>query len=179
MIDNTLYKVVRDELLAQLSRYGQPTWRVKQNYQPTQQGDTGIGTIYFHKITDTRYGWLQRADAWDMTEEEMRHIESQQIETTLQVSGVLLETADNTSGMLTGDMVKLAAQAFQSDTMMQAMRARGLGVLRVRDVRTIQVVNDQGNFEPSPSFDVVLTHRDTYEEIIAIVNTREINIHAV
>lgn len=176
MIDNDLYVIVRTQLLAQLARYGQPTWDVQQAFQPEQQGDnpTDQPCLYFHALPDYRYGWPQRKDIWSPLSGIMEHRESQQMEKTLQFNGVMQDTADNVSGLIVADMLKLAAQAFQSDTMMAAMRAQGLGVLRISQIRNVPIQNEQGNFAMNPSFDVVLTHRDDFEHVIGVVNAREV-----
>jgi len=60
MNDNSIIKVLRDVLLAGLAANGQASVAVQQAYQSTQQGANTDPSVYFFKVSDNRYGFVER-----------------------------------------------------------------------------------------------------------------------
>lgn len=152
---------------------------VKQGNQPSSQGVPSGPTVFFFIVANKRYGFPERSTEWDETDEVMRATVSEVIETTLQFNAIAPQFPANDFALTPGDILKAAASILQSDSALADLRRDGLGVLRVQDIRTGYTKDDKGEFMANPSFDIVVTHRDTTSEIIGIVNAREVNIHRV
>lgn len=152
---------------------------IKQAQQPTAQG-TPIATTYFGQvITERRYGFEQFAEVWNPLTEQFDTFQSQQIETVVQfgVSGPQ-NPALLTENSLP-DLVRALASAIQSERCRTALRAAGVGLQRVRDIRIVYAIDDRNQHEASPSVDVTLTHRDTYIDTLPAVTAREVVIFRV
>lgn len=180
MRDNLLAEAVR-ETLVEIFNSRTVVAQVLQAYQPRQQGLEPGNVVYFqHLPMDKRYGWPQMIDRWNEDEQQFEHVESQQMESTFQFTATAEEQDPASSAQWTpGDLLKAAAAAFQSDLALELLRARGIGVERVRDIRIGYPENDRGQFEQSPSFDIVFTHRDDTLDIRKPIEATELLINRV
>lgn len=207
MKDNRLLREVRAVLLAGLADQGLSSVAVKQSFQPTNQGANEGPTVYLSKIADRRYGFLRRNDAWGYTQTTitnpdtglpilnpdtgepitaegdlaMIHTEIQQYETTLQANAFWIVDPATMSDytMTASDLANAAAAILQSDATREALRAKGIGMLPVEDVRNPYFVDDKERFEASPSFDFTLTHRQVIISTSPVVVSFEGNFKRV
>ena len=106
-----------------------------RNYQPTQQGAYTTPTVYFFKITDRRYGHTKRRDAWNALTGMFDHVEVQKYESTYQFSAQVPQDPAATSALTESDVLNLVSSIMQSDAILSAFQAAGVGILRVTDVR--------------------------------------------
>ena len=151
----------------------------KQANQPTQQGINTGPTVYFYKIGDHRYGFLRRDDVWDEDTLTMVHTEIQQYETTFQVSCLVLQNPSNPYLYTASDLVNEVAAIMQSDKTRAILATENVGILRVTDVANPYFVDDRDQFEANPSFDFVLTHKQTRVTTDPVVESWELNINRV
>jgi hypothetical protein len=181
MRDNELIIAVRAAVLARLSAtsYGLGFLGLKQNYQPTQQGVPSAACLFMHKLFDKRIGSPQRKEQWNEELEQFDYIESEQLETTFQFTARAPQDPANDTELTPADYLKAAARALQSDPVLISLRSSGVGVLRIGDIRGGFAINDQGNFQEEPSFDVTFTHRNTTTDTLAPVVSREVIINRV
>jgi len=179
MRDVLLDSLVRSALLSRLADYGYGAVAVKKNFQPTQQGAPSGLAILFAKLFDVRHGSPQRLEVWNAASQQFDYVESIQVETTYQFSAMAARDPADLDALTATDYLKAAAAAVQSDNMLAALRAQGVGVLRVREIRNTPVVNEKGEFAENPTFDVVLTHRDAYTDVLPAVVASEVNINRV
>jgi hypothetical protein len=171
---------LRTALLAQLARYGvDDATEVVQANQPTSQGAPSGPAILFAKLFDGMVGWPQRKDVYNAETGLFDHVESQQVATTYQFSALARVASDDLTSPSAADLLGAAGAALRSDTMMAALRGKGVGVLRVGEIRNTPVQNEQGEYESNPSFDVVLTHRVAYVETVPALAAREVNIQRI
>lgn len=141
-----------------------------RNYQQTQQGATTGPTVYFVKISDKRYGQTKRKDTYNTTPADFTHTERQAYETTYQFSAWVPQTPSDVNVLTESDILNAVSGIMQSDTILQAFRAAGVGIQRITEVRNPYVVDDRNRFEAVPSFDIVFTHsRDVVSTIPAVV----------
>lgn len=178
MRDNEIIIAIRAALIGRLQTRGIVA-EVLQAYQPTQQGMAEGAAIYLHKIADRRYGFPERRDVYNPATLQFDSLESSQMESTWQFSANVPQNPADDAQLTNADVVKAAAFAFQSDTVLGALRQAGLGVLRITSIRTLQVVDDRGNFQANPSFDVTFTHRDSTLDVTPVVDTQEVIINRV
>ena len=136
--------------------------------QPTQQGIPTAPTVFFFKVSDKRYGFLQRTDRWDTLLQEMVHTELQPYETTFQVSTLVLQSPATPNQYTASDLCNEVSSIMQSDNARDILYNNNIGILRVTDISNGYFVDDRDNFEASPSFDFVLTH---YQERISVGNS--------
>lgn len=171
-------------LLAMLADYfaavGVADVEVIQAQQPTQQGQYTGDALYFQRLHERRYGWPQRLDVFDQASLTFVHGESTQYEVTYQFNAYIAPPQNGEIPARTpADILRVASMAFQSDRGMAPLRAAGLGVLRVTDLRLSYATNEQGQFEPEPSFDVTMTYRNTLTDQVGLVTETELNIFRV
>jgi hypothetical protein len=67
----------------------------------------------------------------------------------------------------------------QSDEAIQALKASGLQILRITDIRQIYFVDDKGRHEAMPSFDFVITHKNVTITSDPIINKFTAGLHPV
>lgn len=153
---------------------------IRQGQQPTTQGTPSTTTYYGQIIPpERRYGFEQFAEIWNPATEQFDTFQSQQIETVIQFGASGPQDPSNLTQDTLPDLVRALASAIQSERCRLALRAAGIGLLRVRDVRIVYALDDKNQHEASPSVDVTLTHRDTYIDTLPAVTAREVVIFRV
>lgn len=157
MTDNDLFGLVRRVILAGLVARGLNGWDVARSFEPEQSGQNTAPTVYLFKIGDRRHGSPSQSDKWDETPGIMRRIITQQMETTMQAAVRMDERTDEFA-LTPSDALLMVADIIQTDEGLAAMRAAGVGILRIADVRNSYNVNDRNQFAADPSFDFVLTY---------------------
>lgn len=164
MTDNQLFALVRTAVLAGLAAREMTGWKVARSFQPTQQGANTAPTVYLFKLLDKRVGspWTH----YEYNEELMRMdaTDERVYLTTFQASVLMDETTDP-EALTPGDAAVEVAAILQSDEALAALRAECVGIVRVGDVVNSYNVNDRGQFQASPSFDFVLSHKRRRESV--------------
>lgn len=178
MTDNELIRafwpILKDGLIAA----GYTDVVSKQANQPTQQGTNTPPTVYFYKVGDKRYGFLRRDNVWNTVDGIMEHIEEQWYETTFQMSALVIQNPSNPE-YTASDLVNETAAIMQSDKTREQLLIKGIGILRVTEVRNPYFTDDRDRFEASPSFDFVLTHKQTRVTTDPVIESFEFNIKRV
>lgn len=155
---------------------------VKQAYQPTQQGTPVENTVLLHKIGDHRYGYPLRKDEWIPDTDGsgvMTHTESQWYETTFQIDALAIQSPSNVTSLTASDIVNYVAAILQSDTALGALKAQGVGILRITEIRNVPFVDDRDRFEYHPSFDFTLTHEQVIISESPVISIEDFNIARV
>lgn len=185
MFDNQLIALVRQIILDQEVDANIPGTPVKQAFQPTQQGVNTGPTSYFYKIGDKRIGLPQRSDVWRPDDPNnpqgdglMIHTEIQEYQTTFQISVLSTQDPTNISQLTASDIVNLVCYIMQSQKTVIALAAAGVGILNVSDVRNPYFLDDRQRNEANPSFDFILTHKQTVSYFENIMDA-EFNILTV
>lgn len=168
MTDNQLAILIRAQLLAGLTRQGYSTLPVIAAYQPTTEGRVTEATIYFFPLPDNRYGWQHRKRTVDIDAGTITTTEGQWIESGFQFYALAPQDPTNLTLPTAKDLVNLAAMICNSEPFIQGMRAGGAGVQRVTQIRNPFFVNDQGQFESSPSFDIIISHKRSISEVTPV-----------
>lgn len=160
-----LITAVRSALLALLPERGIAA-QVKQSYQPVKTGTPSGLTIFIHEVSKVQH-WTQYLDRWNG--DSFDHVESTQIESTLQFS---VSEGD-------ADTLSSVAYVLQSDRGRALLRASGIGIQRASTVRTLYTIDDSEDHEKDPTLDIVFTHRDEFVSSLPAVVAEEININRV
>lgn len=177
MTDNQLAILFRAQLLAGMARHGYATLPVIASYQPTTEGRATKAALYFFPLLERRYGWQGRKRL--VGQETITTTETQIIESAFQVFALAPQDPTNLSLPTAKDLVNSAAMVCNSQVFSQAMNRQGVGVQRITQVRNPFFVNDQGQFEPSPSFDVTLSHKRQISEVTPVAKDVTLSIHRV
>lgn len=179
MNDNQLFAAIIPIIAAGLTACGLSGIAIKQAFQPTQQGANTVPTCYLQKLPDRRYGSPQRRDTFDPLEQEFAHTETQFYETTFQVNALATQNPSNLASVTPTDILRAASYALQCDAGILALKQAGLGVLRITDIRNLQINDDRDRFESSPSFDFTLTHQQVIVSTVPLVVSSELNVKRV
>lgn len=180
MLDNNQIKVFKPALDAGFAAIGHGEIVTKQNYQPTTQGVDDGPTLYFVKLPmDKRYGWPQRT--YVLSDDGTHYVTTsrQFMESTWQFMGIFRQTAENTDGLTASDVANLGAGVLQHEDTLAALAEHGLTVLRITQVRNMQVVNGEGEFEANPNFDFVLLHEQVTVTTTPVATARSFGIKNV
>jgi len=177
MNDLALFTLIKSILDTSLAANDLDDVIVTQDYQAEQQGRMTARTLYLHKIADNRYGYPLKEDLFD--DEDFIHRETNNQETTFQVSAYVPVNPASTTELTAGDLAAIAAQIMQSDVALAALKAQNVGIYRITQVRQIFIRNEYDRNEASPSFDFVLTHKRVFETRTPKVSSYEIGIHHV
>lgn len=153
--------------------------KLARNYQATQQGAATGPYVYFFKVGDHRYGHVERCDVYDTDLEVFTHTESQIYETTYQFSAWIPQTPGDVTSLTESDILNAVSGIMQSDTILAAFRAAGVGIQRVTEVRNPYFTDDRDLFEAVPSFDIILTHKRVTVTTLPAVVTYEARINRV
>lgn len=96
-------------------------------------------------------------------------------ETVVQVTG----QADEGGTMFASDMVAWAAALFTLDPVIDGLAAKGVGVLRIVDVRQPHRRDDRDELNIAPSFDLTLRHHRTLKIPVPAVTDIRAGIYRV
>lgn len=171
MTDNPLIVLFSSQLEAASAAAGW-NYEVIQNYQPTQEGIPTAPIIFFEKLFDKAYGWAHsqfdknpvRPPNWELN--GFVATEEQWMETTFQVSALVIQDVDDLTLPTASDVALYVRQYITARVTQDILRAGGASILRVTDIRNPKFTDDRGLFEANPNFDVVLQHRSRLAIII-------------
>lgn len=176
--EKQLFKIIGDILVAGFAASSSPVnpIDVKQAAQPTQQGIPTGPTIFMTKLPDYRYGSRGMQDTWDEDAQKKFHTETQQYESTFQLNCLATQNPADLEQPGAIDILNYAAYIMQSDATIRTLRSSGIGIERVTQVRQIAFKDDRDQFEYSPSFDFVLTHKQIVTSEIDVLQSVEFDI---
>lgn len=150
-----------------------------RKYQPRQQGAATGPIVYFFKVGDHNHGSPQRRETYNEAEVIFGQTQQQLVETTYQFAAWIPQDPANTSALTESDVLNIVSAIMQSDALITAFRAAGVGIQRVTDIRNPYFVDERNRFEAEPTFDIVLTHYRILSSTLPAVDTFEANISRV
>jgi len=159
MFDNALIALIISTLIAGEETAGISGTPIKQAFQPTLQGVNSEPTAYLHKLGDRAIGYPKWEDTWNADTELMDHVETQQYETTFQISALSTQDPNNTAQYTASDILNLIRSIIQSQASVATFEAQNVGILRVTEIRNPYFLDDRQQNEASPSFDFTMTHK--------------------
>ncbi|MDC9591178.1 hypothetical protein PSI23_18255 [Xenorhabdus sp. XENO-10] len=170
MTDNEVYSAIRHQLLKQLSEAGIAV-PVVAGFQSTKQGREDRFVMFF-PIEEAAHGWQGRN--YHVVGRDANHTEIQLVEKTLQVQGV--GTHDKFTA---NDITATVRMIVNSLPFVESLRKHRIGVQRAGNLRTPFFINDWGDYEMSPSFDVKITHPRVITPNTAAVNALYPDIYRI
>lgn len=179
MLDNLLIQNIRTAMIAGEAAAGIAGLPVKQSFQPVQQGANSVATAYFYIIGHRRIGSPQRSDEWSVSQGKMVHTETQQYETTIQITVLAPQDPANTTAKTAGDIANLMAYILQNEVTIQSLRENDIGILRIGDVRNPPFSNDKEQNEFNPNFDSIFTHKQVIISEAPVLTATEFQVISV
>lgn len=150
-----------------------------RKYQPRQQGATTGPVVYFFKVGDHDHGSPKREEIINGAGVVFNQTQRQLVETTYQFAAWVPQDPANVAALTESDVLNIVSAIMQSDALIAAFRAAGVGIQRVTDIRNPYFVDERNRFEAEPSFDIVLTHYRNLSSTLPAVDTFEANISRV
>jgi hypothetical protein len=150
--------LVRSSLITLLAAQGYGDWHVTAEYQPTPQGREAGPVLYFFELPENLYGWQGRKAIYDRTTGVMLRKEVQMYRSGFQVQGLYETPPDAVTGPTAATITRVAAMLINSQGFRKLLRAQGVFMERVTDIRKPYMRNDRDHFEQVPSFDFTCTH---------------------
>jgi hypothetical protein len=160
MLDNQLINLLATQLEAASAAAG---WNyiVVQKDQPTQQGIPTAPTIFFEKLFDNQHGWPMDSYAYQSASNNFTETETQMVNTTFQISALVIQDPTNLSLPTASDVANFMQQYLSARWSINAFMEQDVGMLRVTSVRNPAFNDDRTLYEFNPNFDIVLTHSRT------------------
>lgn len=175
MRDNELMVLIRTTLLELLSEQGMQGVTVATSYQADNQGRVTTPTLYYFKVMDNRAGWQGRTNSYDPDTGKVTVEQRQWIRSTFQIQGLASFDKNDLYQDTAEDLTRMAAMLVQSESFRLALRAKGVGMERVTEIRSPQFVNDRDQFQASPSFDFTVSRQDRIIQQSPVLEAVEIN----
>lgn len=179
MLENDLFTLIISTIQAGLTANGMPDIKIKQSYQSTQQGTNTAPTLYLNKLFDKLYGNPEKKNEWDPDTVTMVNTQTQFYESPFQGMAIATQDPSNLSAPTATDIANLAANILQSDSTIQTLRASGVGIQKITQVRKPQFIDDRNRFEAGPNFDFTVTWEQDILSTTPIVETFEYDIERV
>lgn len=161
---------IRRLLLLRLAEQSLADIHVLAAYQPTTQG-VERDSIYFFDIDDDRVGWQGRS----YTPATGMRKERQIMESPMQFGALVKKD----SAFTAGDLLSRAAMIINSLGFIDDCQRSGIGVQVISTIRKPYFKNEKGQFEQSPSFDVVFSHHQTIDQAQAFTSQLDPDFHRV
>jgi len=150
-----------------------------RKFQPRQQGAATGPVVYFYKLPDHNHGSPQRREIFDTGAGAFQQTQRQLVQSTYQFSAWVPQDPASTSALTESDVLSVVSAIMQSDGLIAAFVAAGVGVQRVTDIRNPYFVDERDRFEAEPSFDIALTHYRTLVSALPAADAYEANISRV
>jgi hypothetical protein len=154
LTDNELIRLFLPLIKAGLTTYGYTTATVLQGNQPTKQGTDTEPSVHFYKIGDKRIGHPQRKSTWNDLMSVMTDTDIQIMEATWQISTLVRQPNTYTAS----DLANVVAMIMQTSKFIEALKASGVGILRIGEVRNPYLQDDRDQYQASPSFDFIISY---------------------
>ena len=139
---------------------------------------TDVPTIYFTITGDANRGFQQKSDKLSDDGTEYVHTERQWKQTTWQfMATARQDPAADGNELTASDYANSAAMGLQHDDVLGVLAAQSLTVLRIGQVRSLHVMNGEGQFEDWPSFDLVVCHEAVTVTTTPVAEVK--NLHVV
>lgn len=179
MTDNQRFVILFEIIIEGLTERNVTGVSVLQSYQPTQQGTASGRAVYLSALPQVPVGHVRRDSVYDVPTSTMVDSELQTWLATYQVNALAKQDLSDTTSLTAADIVRAVRNIMQSSKTIARLRTEGLAILRVNELRNPSFVDDNGQFEYSPSFDFTLTYDELYTAEGLVVETVEYNINRV
>ena len=180
MTDEQLWPLIGTVLEVPLRTLsGVPELEVIQTYQPTQQGVPSPPFVSIHRIGAPRYGFTQKRSVYNVNTGVFDAVDVQLYEGVYQAQVLATDNPADTNDLSAYDIAVLASGVMQLDSTLTTLRASGVGIYRITDIRTPYFVDDRQRNEQTPSFDFTLSYAHVLNSTVPLVAASELDINRV
>lgn len=176
MQDNQLWALLISVINTGLTARG-ITATVQQSYQPTQQGVQTGPSVILSNVTAKRYGSPNNKSV-PATGDTATQTESYIVERTIQVGALSIQNPKK-PGRTAFDIVDAVSAIMQSEATRNTLRAAGVGIIRIQDIRTPYFLDDKNLHESDPSFDFTVNYTQSNSATVPTVVGYDYGIHPV
>lgn len=169
MLENALFQLIISTVNAGLAANGFPNVKLKQDFQPAQDGTNTQPTAYIHLIGDHRFGSPKKTNSYDSVSGAFINTMTEFYESKFQISTLALVDPRNPASVAAPtarDIANMITAILQSDSTLRTFSAQGVRIYRIEDIRKPNFIDDKNRFEASPNFDFTVTHE---QDIISSV----------
>lgn len=151
MTENEAFAIIRAQMLSMLRELGYVDVRVIAGRQPNKSGRID-NSIYYFSIAENRQGIQGRR--YNPNQEDVGHNEREPVTKTVQVQAFRKLGPEDYESYTATDLCAVAKMIFGSLPFIEAVRAQGVSVSNITNIREPEFVNESGDYEKNPSFDV-------------------------
>lgn len=137
---------------------------------------TGTGGVGTYNLSQSVTASSESMTTATMT---MVHIESQQYESTFQISTLATQNPKTPTQYTASDIANFCAAIMQSSVTLATLLENNVGIERITEVRNPYFKDDRARNEASPSFDFVLTHKQIITTTTPIISATEFDVYEV
>lgn len=157
MNETQAFIVARQHLIAALREYGYDC-AVQAGRQPTKQL-LRDNTVYLFAISENRHGTQRRK--YNPHDGHVGHVESTLVSKTVQVQALRKHDISDLDDYTASDLCAVVKMIISSLPYIEAVKADGVGISNVTDMREPEFINAAGDYEKNPSFDFDLSFTRT------------------
>lgn len=165
MNDTQIVAALIAEIKTQLGIYGIPlaSLRVARANQPTRQNAGALPyEVYIQPISNTDIGWgRQGTNAGTL----VTHTKQK----TYQINALTEFNPSTGVGMPAQELAHTVHDMLEHPDAIRALKNKGVNVLSCNAVRPLYWQNEQDEFEPIPSFDIVVNYVTEYVKPVPII----------
>jgi hypothetical protein len=178
MLDNELKILLSEQLDLAVANAGWD-FLVVQKDQPHQEGVPDKGTIFFEHLFDVPYGFAKTKLVYDEDIQQFVEVEQQWTRSTFQISALKQENPMDVTAPTASDIANRIRLHMNSRFVAREFIRKNVGLERATEVRNPYFEDDKIRFEAHPSFDVVLTHIKTLDNVIDRIMRVDADVHVV
>lgn len=182
MLENVLWTLIISTIQTGLTANGFTDVKIKQMFQPMQDGTNTQPTVYLHRISDHRYGSPRRADVFDADNDVFIHTETEFYESVFQATILSLVNPQNAASVAAPtalDIANIVAAILQTESTLKLLAAQGVRIYRITDIRKPNFIDDKGRFEASPNFDFTITHQQDIISEVPLISEIDPGIYPI
>jgi hypothetical protein len=166
--ENRLFKDIFEIINISLTNLGIMNWAVLQNYLAMKY-KVQDKSIFFNKIYSGRVGWQGRKykNIVEGDIEKLIKVENWTEEILFQIGAYRKrQENDGIETITSKDILKKLLYYFQSIEGLKVFKEKGYEILRINEVRDNPVLDDSGNYNYEPSFDItIFTNQEVENEV--------------
>lgn len=107
------------------------------------------------------------------------HTEIQQYATTFQLSALSTQSPATPNQLTASDLLNLMAYILQSTRAIEAFQCNNMGIQNIKSIRNPYFSSDRDQFQASPSFDFIITHKQVLSSVSKILESVDIQIYEI
>lgn len=172
-----IFALMRTVLLQGFAATGRTDVRVKRSFASTKSSAPDAPAIIMHRIDTQRVGWQSRN--FRLTETSATDTNVQNHAITFQFNALVPVELEDSESLTANDLLDTAAMLLQSRLMLEACQAAGIGIQRISAIRSNYVQDENDNWEPEPSFDIIVIVKKELTISVGVVTSADIKIYPV